>query len=138
MTSEDAKTVLKTLFEEVLTNDKLDLIFELYAPEYEFIVPKLAGMTSNIVKGRENFKKRVIAFRTAFPDVDYRIQSFASNGEIVATSFAFTGTHVGEFAGFAPTNRKVTVTGNHFSQLKNGKIVKTWAGFTNIVEALSP
>lgn len=137
MSAAAAKDVLATLFDDVLTVDKQDLIDVLYDESYEFIVPKLAGMTSNVVQGRENFKKRVTAFRQAFPDVIYAIDSFVSNGEIVATSFTFTGTHTGEFAGFPPTNKPVSVTGVHFAQLKDGKIVKTWAGFTNIAEVLA-
>jgi hypothetical protein len=30
------------------------------------------------------------------------------------------------------------VTGVHFARLDNGKIKNTWAGFTNIAEALAP
>ena len=137
MTPEECRNVLARLFDEVLTQDKQDLIDELYDESYEFIVPKLAGMTSNIVKGRENFKKRVTAFRNSFPDVVYKIESFVSDGEIVATSFIFTGTHAKEFAGFPPTNKVVSITGVHFAQLANGRIIKTWAGFTNIAEALA-
>jgi predicted ester cyclase len=135
---EAAKNVLRTLFDDVLTNNQLDLIDELYDPEYEFVVPKLAGMTSNVVQGRDKFRQRVVAFRTAFPDVIYRIQDIVSDGEIVATSFAFTGTHAGAFAGFEPTNQESTITGVHFAKLVDGRIRKTWAGFTNIAEALTP
>ncbi|KAM3092629.1 ester cyclase [Phormidesmis sp. 146-35] len=137
MNPEDSKSTLATLFDEVLTQDRQELIDELYDESYEFIVPKLAGMTSNVVQGRENFKKRVTAFRNSFPDVVYSIDSFVSNGEIVATSFTFSGTHTNEFAGFPATNRRVNVTGIHFAQLRDGKIIKTWAGFTNIAEVLA-
>jgi steroid delta-isomerase-like uncharacterized protein len=137
MTPEDCKASLARLFDEVLTQDKQDLIDELYDESYEFVVPKLAGMTSNVVQGRENFKKRVTAFRNSFPDVVYSIDSFVSNGEVVATSFSFSGTHKAEFAGFPPSLQAVTVTGIHFAQLKHGKIVRTWAGFTNIAEVLA-
>jgi steroid delta-isomerase-like uncharacterized protein len=137
MIPEDCKSILARLFDEVLTQDHQDLIDVLYDESYEFIVPKLAGMTTNVVQGRENFKKRVTAFRASFPDVVYAIDSFVSNGEIVATSFTFSGTHTKEFAGFPATNRPVNVTGIHFAQLKDGKIVKTWAGFTNIAEVLA-
>ncbi|KAM3100301.1 ester cyclase [Phormidesmis sp. 146-12] len=137
MNPEDSKSTLATLFDEVLTQDRQELIDELYDESYEFIVPKLAGMTSNVVQGRENFKKRVTAFRNSFPDVVYSIDSFVSSGEIVATSFTFSGTHTNEFAGFPATNRRVNVTGIHFAQLRDGKIIKTWAGFTNIAEVLA-
>jgi steroid delta-isomerase-like uncharacterized protein len=138
VTPEAARAVIARLFDDVLTQDKQDLIDELYDESYEFVVPKLAGMTSNVVKGRENFKKRVTAFRHSFPDVVYKIESFVSDGEIVATSFSFTGTHANEFAGFPATGKVAKVTGLHFAQLNSaGKIIKTWAGFTNIVEALA-
>jgi len=130
--------VLRRLFDEVLTQDKLDLIDVLYAEDYEFDAPALAGASASAQSGREAFKARVRAFRSAFPDVQYKIQNIVSNGDIVATRFEFSGTHSGPFAGFAPTGRPSAVTGVHFAQLVNGKIKKTWAGFTNIAEALAP
>jgi steroid delta-isomerase-like uncharacterized protein len=135
---EEAKNVLRRLFDEVLTQDKLDLIDVLYAEDYEFDAPALAAGAGAAQSGREAFKTRVRAFRQAFPDVQYKILNIVSDGEIVATKFAFGGTHAGAFAGFAPTGRSSTVTGVHFARLVNGKIKKTWAGFTNIAEALAP
>jgi steroid delta-isomerase-like uncharacterized protein len=136
--SEQAKNVLRRLFDDVLTQDKLNLIDELYAEDYEFDAPALSAGAGAAQSGREAFKARVRAFRTAFPDVVYKIVNIVSDGEIVATSFAFSGTHKGTFAGFAPTGRRSTVTGVHFARLVNGRIKKTWAGFTNIAEALAP
>lgn len=134
---EQAKNVLQRLFDEVLTQDKLDLIDELYAEDYEFDAPTLAGGGA-AQSGREAFKTRVKAFRGAFPDVVYKIQNIVSDGEVVCTKFEFGGTHKGPFAGFAPTGRQSFVTGVHFARLVNGRIKKTWAGFTNIAEALAP
>ena len=136
---EEGKNVLRRLFDEVLTQDKLDLIDELYAEDYEFDAPALTANAGAAQSGREAFKGRVKAFRAAFPDVAYEIQNIVSDGEIVATKFKFGGTHAGPFAGFAATNRKAYVTGIHFTKLNSeGKIKKTWAGFTNIAEALAP
>lgn len=137
MSLEESKNVLRRLFDEVLTQNKLDVIDELYAEDYEFDAPALAG-SSSANHGREAFKARVTAFRTAFPDVQYTIQNIVTDGNVVATKFSFHGTHKGPFAGFAPTGRPSTVTGVHFTLLVNGKIKKTWAGFTNIAEALAP
>ena len=136
--SEQAKNVLRRLFDDILTQNKLDLIDELYAEDYEFDAPALSSGAGPVQSGRDAFKARVSAFRGAFPDVVYQIQNIVSDGEIVATRFAFSGTHKGTFAGFAPTGRHATVTGIHFTRLVNGKIKKTWAGFTNIAEALGP
>ncbi len=137
MSTEDAKNLLRRLFDDVLSQNHLNVIDEIYAEDYEFDAPALAGATSAANHGREAFKARVNAFRAAFPDVQYKILNIVSNGEIVATKFAFSGTHKGAFAGFAPTGRYSTVTGIHYTLLVNGKIKKTWAGFTNIGEALA-
>lgn len=138
MSAEQNKKVLRRLFDEVLTQDKLDLIDELYAEDYQFDAPALAGAGTAASSGREAFKARVRAFRSAFPDVVYQIENLAAEGDVVATKFTFSGTHKGAFVGFAPTNRHASVTGVHFSYLENGRIKKTWAGFTNIAEALAP
>jgi steroid delta-isomerase-like uncharacterized protein len=139
MTSpEQASNVLRRLFDDVLTQDKLELIDELYAEDYEFDAPALAAGAGAAQSGREAFRARVKAFRSAFPDVNYKIQNIVSDGEVVATKFEFSGTHKGTFAGFAPTGRQSAVTGVHFARLVNGRIKKTWAGFTNIAEALAP
>lgn len=138
-TPEEAKNVLRRLFGEVLSEDKIDLIDELYAEDYEFDAPALSANAGPTQSGREAFKARVKAFRSAFPDVVYEIQNIVSDGKIVATKFQFGGTHAGPFAGFAATNRKAYVTGIHYTLLNDqGKIKKTWAGFTNIAEALGP
>jgi len=136
-TSEEAKNVLYRLFKDVLTENNLDMIDEIYAEDYEFDAPALAGGGA-VQTGREAFKNRVKAFRAAFPNIAYEVQSIVSNGEIICTKFDMKGHHAGPFAGFAPTNRDVTITGVHFTKLVNGKIKKTWAGFTNIGEVLAP
>jgi len=138
MSAEQNKTVLRRLFDEVLTQDKLDLIDELYAEDYEFDAPALAGAGTSGNSGREAFKGRVRAFRASFPDVRYKIENLAAEGNVVATKFSFSGVHKAPFAGFAATNRPATITGVHFSYLENGRIKKTWAGFTNIAEVLAP
>lgn len=138
-TSADAKAVLARLFKDVLTDNNLDMIDEIYAVDYEFDAPALTANAGPAQSGREAFKARVKAFRGAFPDIVYQVQSIVSDGEIICTKFQMSGQHAGPFAGFAATNRHVTITGVHFTKLNDsGQIKKTWAGFTNIAEALAP
>ena len=70
--------------------------------------------------------------------MSYNIDEIVSDGEIIATKFHMSGHHKGPFAGFQPTGRYSTVTGIHYTYIVDGKIKKTWAGFTNIGEALAP
>ena len=135
---EEAKNILRRLFDEVLTQDKLDMIDEIYREDYEFDAPALSANAGPTQTGREAFKGRVKAFRAAFPDMQYNIQEIVSDGEIIATKFSMSGHHKGPFAGFQPTGRHSTVTGVHYTYVVDGQIKKTWAGFTNIAEALAP
>jgi steroid delta-isomerase-like uncharacterized protein len=138
-TPEEAKNVIRRLFGPVLTENKVELIDEMYAEDYEFDAPALANNSGPVQTGREAFKARVAAFRAAFPDAHYTVQDIVSDGRIVCTRMEFGGTHAGPFAGFAPTGRDSKVTGIHYALLnEEGKIKKTWAGFTNIAEALAP
>ena len=42
-TPEEAKNVIRRLFGEVLTENKVEMIDEMYAEDYEFDAPALAG-----------------------------------------------------------------------------------------------
>lgn len=134
--AEENKAVLRRVFQEAFNEGKLEVIDETYSPEYEFDAPPLAGSKASASSGREAFKQRVLAFGNAFGDIHYTIQDVIAEGDLVATRFVFGGTHRGEFAGFPPTGKRAAITGVHFARLVDGKIKKTWAGFTNIAEAL--
>ena len=135
MSAEENKKVLQRIFNEALTKAQLDLIDEFYTSDYEFDSVAVAGVDPDS-QGREAFKKRVIAVRSAFTDAQFIIDDIAAEGELVATNFTLRGTHSQPFAGFAPTNKVVGLKGIHFSYFVEGKIKKTWAGFNNVVEEL--
>jgi len=50
-------------------------------------------------------------------------------GESVAAHYTFRGTHRGEFAGVAPTNRRIEVPGILMARFAEGKIEEAWSGF---------
>jgi len=134
MSTEANKAVLRRVFEEAFNKNKLEVIDETYAEDYEFDAPPLAGQV--VTTGREAFKRRVQSFAAAFGDIHYKIEDVIAEGDLVATNFSVSGLHRGEFAGFPPTNRRVEITGVHFARFVDGRIKKTWAGFTNIDEVL--
>jgi len=134
MSAEQNKATLRRVFQEAFNENKLDLIDETYAEDYEFDAPRLAGQA--VTTGREAFKRRVESFGAAFGDIHYTIEDVIAEGDLVATIFTFGGLHRGDFAGFPPTNRRVEISGVHFARFVDGMIKKTWAGFTNIAEVL--
>lgn len=77
-------------------------------------------------RGPEGVKKVFGAFRAAFPDGRTTIEDLVAEGNTVVTRWTFRGTHEGEFAGFAPTGRSVTLTGINIDRIEGGKFVERW------------
>jgi predicted ester cyclase len=49
-----------------------------------------------------------------------------AEGDKVATRFTARGTHQGEFMGFAPTGKQVTLVGIVVDRVRRGKVVESW------------
>lgn len=57
------------------------------------------------------------AFRAAFLDGRTTIDDAVAEGDTVVTRWTFHGTHEGEFAGIAPTGRRVTLAGINIDRI---------------------
>jgi len=64
--------------------------------------------------------------RTAFPDLHYRIDDVITDGEKVGVRWTMTGTNTGPFFDREPTGRPVSVRGNVFFALWEGRITDLW------------
>src|SRR3989304_7095184 len=94
MSVEMNKTVMRRVFEEVLSKGNLAIIPEFIAPNYIFRSP--LGIE---VKGPEGFKQNVTMYRTAFPDIRATITDVFAEGDKVAVRYTMTGTFKGEMMG---------------------------------------
>ncbi len=61
-----------------------------------------------------------------FPDLRVKIDHIVEQGDKAAARWTATMTHKGEFLGFAPTGKKVTITGTSTQRFSDGKIVEGW------------
>jgi predicted ester cyclase len=61
--------------------------------------------------------------RTAFPDLAYKIERVAADGDQVHFSYVAKGTHKGKLGGQAATNKSASWTGSGVASVQNGKIV---------------
>ena len=64
--------------------------------------------------------------RAAFPDIQLTVEDQVAEGDKVVTRYTLRGTHKGEFAGIAPTDKQVTFTGIWIYRIEGGKIVERW------------
>ena len=122
--SEQNKTVVRRLFDELWNKGNLLVADELIAPTYLHH----DDSTPDLGKGPEGEKKRVNFYRTAFHDLRLNIEDLLAEGETVVARWSCRGVHKGELNGIAPTNKQFAITGVTICRLANGKIVE---GFVN-------
>lgn len=74
----------------------------------------------------EQSKRRIVAWRNAFPDFATSIEQVVAEGDWVAFRLKHTGTHKGEFLGIAPTGHPVEFTSLVFNRVEGGVVVENW------------
>lgn len=118
-------TYLKTKFEriplEVLNQGKLQLIDELFGPDYVDRTPQ-----PGVAPTREGFKQWVTALRTAFPDIRYTVEDTIEGGDKFVGRLTASGTMTGDFAGMPATGKHATWTEIHILRLANDLVVEHW------------
>jgi steroid delta-isomerase-like uncharacterized protein len=104
------------------TRDGWEAIDEMASPD----VVGHGQAQHDTVIGREQFRIFAQGFRTAFPDLKVTIDHIVEQGDKVVARWTATMTHKGDFLGFAPTGKKVTITGTSTQRISGGKIVEGW------------
>ncbi len=108
--SEANKAVVRRLVDEVLNGGRLEVIADLYAPDlaeaaYAWIAPFLAS----------------------FPDTHMAIIDLIAEGDHVVGRFTCSGTHLGEWLGYAPTGRRFEAVDEvGIYRIHDGRIVESW------------
>lgn len=106
---------------ELWSKGNLSIAPELYSPGFvcHFVVgPDWVGV--------QGIQQEVSQHRTSFPDWNEKVDDIIAEGDRVVIRFTSTGTHLGQFAGIAPTGRKVSIREVAIFRLAGGKIVEQW------------
>ena len=114
------ETVIRRFIGEVINNGDFSVLDELVQPNYVYRSP------DQELDGPEALKGLLAAYRTAFPDLNVRIDDLVNGGDKVAISVTFTGTHEGDLMGISPTGKTVKINGMILSHFQDGKIVEEW------------
>ena len=129
---ESNKAVLRRHFEEVLNEGLLDVIDEIYTESYVLdapVQPDGSSAAQSLTKGRDGLKTRATAFRTAFPDIHFTINSMIAEGDMVSVHYTFRGTHRHTFLSVAPAGNVINVSGILMARLINRQIDSAWSVF---------
>ncbi len=110
----DNKAVVERMFDEIINQGRLELIDELFDPEFQ-------SVTSQGTLDRDAFKDYVRMWRTGFPDVHCEVGDFVVEGDKVAWSVRATGTHTGDFPGIPATGRSVDFESLNIGEFRDGR-----------------
>ena len=120
--SEENKSLVRHIFEELWNKGNLDTVDENISPDYILhSVPPV-----RIPPTREGLKQFMVASYNAFSERDYKLKDVIAEGDKVATRWSLSGKHIGEFMGLRPTNKQVTFNGISILRIAKGKLVDEW------------
>lgn len=119
-TGEANKALVRRFYEEVESAGRLDLIDELFAPDFFDSGHPERG------EGPESVRAHVVEMRTRFPDLTVTVDQLLADGDWVVARLTSHGTHLGAFAGLAPTGKTVTWSGVALRRIENGRIAEQW------------
>lgn len=121
MSAQDAKQVAAAGVQAVFNDKDLVRIEEFFAADFiDHSAPEGAP------QGPEGQRAKVEAFIAAFPDLQISYLHQVAEGDLVAGHYVLTGTHLGDFAGIAPTKNAISLEGHDLLRISGGQIVEHW------------
>ena len=121
MTAEERKAAARQGIDELVNKGNLAPIDEAFAENY---IAHLSDGTE--LNGPAEFKQFITMLRSAFPDIQYKVEDIACDGDILAVRTSFTGTMTGPLRGIPPTGKKVAMQEALFYRYEGDKIVEEW------------
>lgn len=82
--------------------------------------------SSGQFSGVAAFKRYVLHYLNAFPDLRFAVEDWLTQGEKVTIHYSFTGTHERAFMGTAATGRWIRAEGVAIYRVVDGKLVELW------------
>jgi steroid delta-isomerase-like uncharacterized protein len=117
--------------EEVWSKGNMVVADEIYSNE---LVRHSADMPD--MRGREAYKRFILACREAFPDWKDAVETIIASGDLVATKYTNRGTMTGTMRGpkgaRPPTGKRLEAPCAAFFRIAESKIVEIWFYYDSI------
>ncbi len=126
---EEDKAAVRRFVVEVQSQHRLELVDELFAPDYiDHAVP--LGMPP--AQGTGYFKQFYTKKLRAFPNMQGTIHDQIAEGDKVTTRKTFRGTHQGEFMGIPPTGKEIELLVIDIFRVTGGKLAEHWGAWDRL------
>ncbi|MCB0190896.1 MAG: ester cyclase [Anaerolineae bacterium] len=111
------REIIRQFFEDIWTDQDMDLADEVLDPEFSFVLPFVT------LENREAFKQLVLHNHVAWQDLTYTLlDSVADDDEKGAAYWRSKGTHVNTWNGIEATGNQMSIEGITFFKFSNGKL----------------
>lgn len=120
--SGESKAIYSRAWDELVNKRNLDIVDELFAPNYVFHDPHFP------ISGRDALKGFATALHDGFSGICFTIDEMVAEGNRVLQRFTLTCTHTGDFKGIPPSGKKLVLTGLTLGRVANSQIVEDWGG----------
>jgi steroid delta-isomerase-like uncharacterized protein len=108
--------------EEVWNRGNFESLEEMFATDFvQHFLPFGTHTT-----GLEEFRRRSIKHREAFPDWKEVVNLVVAEGDYVALQYSSTGTNTGSFLDNPPTGKKIHINEMTIFRIVEGKIAEQW------------
>lgn len=118
-TEEQNAALARRWLEDVINAHDLAALDEILAPA--------AALDSATFAENPGPQQVLGALLTGFPDVQQTIEAVITQDDLVVIRYRSTGTHAGEFQGYAPTGKTITWTGTNIYRIECGRIADVWS-----------
>jgi steroid delta-isomerase-like uncharacterized protein len=131
MGSDEAKELVRRFYREAINGRDLDAIDRLLSEDFTH---------NGEQRGRDQQKEAVRAFLTGFSDLRNEITIILAEGDLVAAHQTWTGTHDGEFLGYAPSGRQVSFVSTAILRVRGSEIAEATdvVGIAELMPQLAP
>lgn len=123
---EARKALARRWFEEVINQRNLDVIADIYSPDFHYHGP--GGLE---LQGPDAVRKFAAAILAASNDRHAVVEQQVAEGDLIVTRFISTGHFTGPYRGMEPTGELWTTEGIVISRIVDGKILEDWEVFHN-------
>lgn len=117
MSLEENKEIVRKSI-EALNKQDLSILDDLFSPNYIVHTYQIRDL--------EEFKQYYTRLYEGFSDWHESIEDIIAEKNKVRIRLTFSGTHTGEYRGFAPNGKRHSVVGVNIYHIKDGKIVEAW------------
>jgi len=120
MSIETNKAIVRRFFDQIMNNQRHDLLEEFLDDSTEFYGPGPS------IIGLPALRAWFAMFAAAFPDWHITIDDIIAEGDRVVLRYSANGTHLGEMQGIPATGKPYAQNAIVIYRLNNGKIVQGW------------